>query len=193
MTPLNSLSQKPTWTDGWLAAAERIESPNHDPRPDGAVIDLVVIHAISLPPGEFGGPGVGALFQNELDPLAHPYFAEIAHLKVSSHFFIRRDGELVQFVPVGLRAWHAGLSQWQGRARCNDFSVGIELEGDDDTPFETAQYQTLHQVLEALQAVLPITAVTSHAHIAPGRKTDPGPLFDWQNLRAAHPCLEIVP
>ncbi len=181
------------WENGWYLAARRIESPNQDARPAQAIVDLVVIHAISLPPGECGGPGVMQLFTNQLNPDAHPYFAEIAQLKVSAHFFIRRDGALIQFVPVNARAWHAGLSNWQGRERCNDFSVGIELEGDDATPFEDAQYATLQSLLGALRDVLPIQAVTSHAHIAPGRKTDPGPCFDWGRVRAACPEWLVVP
>ncbi len=179
--------------DGWLAGASHVPSPNQDSRPAGAAIDLVVIHAISLPPGEFGGDGVTQLFTNGLNPDAHPYYAEIANLKVSAHFFIRRDGELIQFVPLTARAWHAGVSNWQGRERCNDFSVGIELEGDDNTPFEHAQYQTLRQLLQDLQANLPIRAVTSHSHIAPGRKTDPGPCFEWATVRSACPGLLVQP
>lgn len=171
--------------EGWIAGARRAPSPNCDARPEGAAIELVVIHAISLPPGEFGGPGVEQLFSNRLDPGAHPYFAQIAALRVSAHFFIRRDGELVQFVPCALRAWHAGVSNWAGRERCNDFSVGIELEGDDDTPFTDAQYATLNAVLAALRAVYPVCAVAGHADIAPGRKTDPGPHFDWSRLVAS--------
>ena len=181
------------WQDGWYRPAQKIESPNHDERPDGVAIDLVVIHAISLPPGEYGGEGVAQLFTNRLNPDEHPYYADIAGLQVSSHFFIRRDGALIQFVSVGARAWHAGTSNWEGRERCNDFSVGIELEGDDDTPYEAAQYATLQSLLWALAQAYPIGAVTSHAHIAPGRKTDPGACFDWTVLRAMCPQLRIVP
>ena len=191
--PTNGWQGHSRWVDGWLESAQRVVSPNQDARPPAMPVDLVVIHAISLPPGQFGGDEVSQLFTNTLDPLAHPYFADVAGVRVSAHFYIRRDGTLVQFVPVTARAWHAGLSNWQGRERCNDFSVGIELEGDDDTPFEVAQYQGLYQLLEQLQTVLPIHAVTSHSHIAPGRKTDPGPYFDWQQVRAACPNLEIVP
>jgi AmpD protein len=187
-----TMSKEPGWD-----AARCVESPNQDARapgaPSGAPVDLVVIHAISLPPGEFGGPGVEALFTNQLDPKAHPYFAEIASLKVSAHFFIRRNGELIQFVPVTARAWHAGVSSWQGRERCNDFSVGIELEGDDATPFSAAQYETLQVLLKDLQGALPIKAVTSHSHVAPGRKTDPGPNFEWAQVRAVCPDLSVVP
>lgn len=192
-----TMTKEPGWDAGWYHAARCVESPNQDARapgaPSGAPVDLVVIHAISLPPGEFGGPGVEALFTNQLDPKAHPYFAEIASLKVSAHFFIRRNGELIQFVPVTARAWHAGVSSWQGRERCNDFSVGIELEGDDATPFSAAQYETLQGLLKDLQGALPIKAVTSHSHVAPGRKTDPGPNFEWAQVRAVCPDLSVVP
>jgi len=169
--------------DGWLAGAHRIASPNCDARPEGEAIVLVVIHNISLPPGHFGGPGVEQLFSNSLDPDAHPYYADIHNLRVSSHFFIRRDGELIQFVPCGRRAWHAGASVWQGRERCNDFSIGVELEGADDTPFTDAQYAVLNRLLEVLRAAYPITGLAGHSDIAPGRKTDPGPCFDWSRLR----------
>ena len=191
--PTNGWQGHSRWVDGWLESARQVVSPNQDARPPAMPVDLVVIHAISLPPRQFGGDEVSQLFTNTLEPLAHPYFADVAGVRVSAHFYIRRDGTLVQFVPVTARAWHAGASNWQGRERCNDFSVGIELEGDHDTPFETAQYQTLKHLLEQLQAVLPIAAVTSHSHIAPGRKTDPGPAFDWQQVRAVCPHLEIVP
>lgn len=181
------------WQDGWYRPAQKIESPNHDARPEGVAIDLVVIHAISLPPGEYGGDGVAQLFTNRLNPDEHPYYAGIAGLKVSSHFFIRRDGALIQFVPVSARAWHAGVSNWAGRERCNDFSIGIELEGDDDTPYEAAQYVALQALLKALVQAYPLRVVTSHAYIAPGRKTDPGPCFDWTVVRATCPQLQIVP
>ena len=143
-----------------------------------------MIHAISLPPGEFGGPGIEELFLNCLDPAAHPYYREIAPLRVSAHFLVRRDGALVQFVPCGRRAWHAGASAWRGRDRCNDFSVGVELEGTDDRPFETAQYERLATLTRALQARYPIADIAGHSDIAPGRKTDPGPYFDWAHFRA---------
>ena len=181
------------WQDGWYGPAQKIESPNYDARPSGSGVDLIVIHAISLPPGEFGGDGVERLFTNTLDPAAHPYYAGIFGLQVSSHFFIRRDGSLIQFVPITARAWHAGASNWQGRERCNDFSVGIELEGDDETAFEPAQYEALQSLLAALTEALPVRAVTSHAHVAPGRKTDPGPCFDWAPVRAVCPALTVVP
>lgn len=166
-------------TGGVIPEAGQIASPNCDERPDGCAIDLIVIHNISLPPGAFGGDGVIELFTNRLNPEDHPYYREIHHLKVSAHFFIRRNGELIQFVPCDKRAWHAGVSQWQGRERCNDFSIGIELEGDDETPFEEAQYATLNALLTALREVYPVAAVMGHSDIAPGRKTDPGPCFDW--------------
>ena len=169
--------------DGLLLEARHIPSPNCDERAPGLPIELVVIHNISLPPGQFGGSGVMELFTNCLDPDQHPYYREIHQLKVSSHFFIRRDGELIQFVPCLKRAWHAGVSQWQGRERCNDFSIGIELEGDDCSPFEEAQYAVLARLLDALRAAYPIAGVTGHSDIAPGRKTDPGPFFDWDRVK----------
>lgn len=171
---------------GWLPGARHVASPNHDERPAGTIIDLVVLHAISLPPDEFGGPYVEALFTNRLDPRAHPYFADLESLRVSAHFFIDRGGALTQFVPLGARAWHAGVSRWQGRERCNDFSVGIELEGCDTRPFEDAQYATLARLLAELFARLPALGrerVVGHSDVAPGRKTDPGPCFDWGRAR----------
>jgi len=168
--------------EGMAQGARYIASPNCDARPEGVSITLAVIHNISLPPGEFGGDGVVDLFTNRLDPTAHPYYGTIHTLKVSAHFFIRRDGELIQCVPCGKRAWHAGVSQWQGYERCNDFSIGIELEGSDDMPFEQAQYDTLSALLTALKRAYPITAVVGHSDIATGRKTDPGPFFDWQQV-----------
>lgn len=167
---------------GRLSGARQVDTPNQDERPDGETISLLVIHNISLPPGEFGGPGVEQLFANRLDPDEHPYYASIHGLRVSAHFFIRRDGELIQFVPCSLRAWHAGVSQWRGRERCNDFSIGVELEGTDETPFTEAQYAVLGRLLEVLKGAYPITAVVGHSDIAPGRKTDPGPCFDWNRL-----------
>lgn len=190
---MSELQHDAQWQDGWYVPAKKIVSPNCDPRAAETEIDLVIIHAISLPPGEYGGDGVAQLFTNQLDPSAHPYYETIAALKVSAHFFIRRGGELIQFVPVTARAWHAGVSNWNGRERCNDFSVGVEMEGDDDTPFEPSQYETLASLLAALKAVLPIRAVTSHAHVAPGRKTDPGPNFDWIPVHAACPQLLVAP
>ncbi|MFZ5483666.1 MAG: 1,6-anhydro-N-acetylmuramyl-L-alanine amidase AmpD [Pseudomonadota bacterium] len=177
-----------TWVDGWWREAQRIESPNADDRPTGTAIELVVIHNISLPPGQFGGPGIVELFTNCLDPDAHPYYAGIHALRVSAHFLIRRDGSLIQCVSCDRRAWHAGLSTWRGRERCNDFSIGIELEGTDDLPFAEAQYDRLDQVLAALESRYPIIGIAGHSDIAPGRKTDPGPCFDWRRVR--QPGLE---
>jgi AmpD protein len=159
-----------------------VDSPNQDERPPGSEITLVVLHSISLPPGEYGGDAIERLFTNRLDPDAHPYFREIHGMRVSTHFLIRRDGEVVQFVPVQRRAWHAGVSSWRGRSRCNDFSVGIELEGTDDASFEEPQYRALVTLLQTLSISVPIKAVAAHSEIAPGRKTDPGPRFDWDRL-----------
>lgn len=171
---------------GLLSAANYIPSPNFDERPEGTVIDLLVVHNISLPPGEFGGAGVVDLFTNRLDPNAHPYYRQIADAKVSSHFFIRRDGALIQFVPCGRRAWHAGQSQWRGRGRCNDFSIGVEVEGADDHAFAEPQYAMLAMLAAALLNKYPIQDCVGHSDIAlpPGRKTDPGPHFDWVRFRA---------
>lgn len=169
--------------DGWLESARRIESPNCDDRPEGMAVDLVVIHNISLPPGRFGGEGIVELFTNRLDPAADPYYETIKDLRVSAHFLIRRDGEIVQFVSCDQRAWHAGQSSWNGRERCNDFSIGIELEGTDDLPFTAAQYDRLNKLVPALRARYPIAGVTGHSDIAPDRKTDPGPCFEWERIR----------
>ena len=160
-----------------------VPSPNCDARPAGMPIELIVLHNISLPPGEFGGPGIVDLFLNRLQPDTHPYYAGIAHLRVSAHFLIRRDGELIQFVACAQRAWHAGVSRWRGRERCNDFSIGIELEGADEIPFEEAQYQRLCALLAVLKGYYPIAEVTGHSDIAPGRKTDPGPALDWKRIK----------
>lgn len=170
---------------GWITGVRRLLSPNHDERPEGAAVELIVVHNISLPPEQFGGPGVEQLFSNTLDPGEHPYYATIADLRVSAHVFIRRDGEVIQFVPLGARAWHAGSSEWDGRSRCNDFSVGIELEGSDTQPFTTAQYGQLVRVIATIRARYPIRAIAGHSDIAPGRKTDPGPCFDWSALAQA--------
>ncbi len=172
----------PETDSGWLQAARRIESPNQDERPAGELVRLIVIHAISLPPNEFGGPGIIELFTNRLEPQAHPYYREIHALRVSAHFLIRRDGELIQFVSCARRAWHAGVSSWQGRERCNDFSIGIELEGCDELPFADAQYPALDALLAELRRRYPVEAIVGHSDIAPGRKTDPGPCFDWSRL-----------
>ncbi len=170
---------------GLLDDARQVESPNHDERPPGSVPELVVVHCISLPPGDFGGPHIEALFTNCLDPAGHPYFAEIRGLEVSAHALIRRDGEIVQFVPFHRRAWHAGQSSYEGRERCNDFSVGIELEGTDDAEYEPVQYRQLVRLLRALGAAYPTldgAPLVGHSDIAPERKTDPGPGFDWGRL-----------
>ncbi|HEX6528860.1 MAG TPA: 1,6-anhydro-N-acetylmuramyl-L-alanine amidase AmpD [Burkholderiales bacterium] len=159
-----------------------VESPNFDDRPPGTEVTLVVLHSISLPPGQYGGQAIERFFTNCLDPAAHPYFRDICSLQVSSHFLVRRDGEVVQFVPPEMRAWHAGVSSWRGRERCNDFSVGIELEGTDDDVFTSAQYQSLVSVIGKLQQQFPIRDIAAHSEIAPGRKTDPGPRFDWTRL-----------
>lgn len=171
------------WQDGWYAFAKRVPSPNFGPRPAGAPIDLIVLHSISLPPGQYGGPHVQALFTNTLDWAAHPYFEQIRGLEVSAHFFVRRDGQLLQFVSTDDRAWHAGRSHYRGRDNCNDDSIGIELEGLEGEPFDDAQYETLASVCSALMQALPIAHVAGHEHIAPGRKHDPGTGFDWARLQ----------
>jgi AmpD protein len=168
--------------EGWIAGARRVPSPNCDSRPAGMAIDLLVLHSISLPRGVYGGDAIERLFTNRLDPAAHPSFGELAGLRVSAHFLIRRGGELLQFVPLQARAWHAGLSRWRGRGRCNDSSVGIELEGADDGVFAPAQYGSLLQLLASLQTLLPLRAIAGHSDVAPGRKTDPGARFDWARL-----------
>lgn len=170
---------------GLLTAARQVPSPNHDARPPGMQPELVVVHGISLPPGQYGGPWIEHLFTNRLDPAAHPYFAAIQGLKVSAHLLVRRDGELVQFVPFHRRAWHAGESRWGDRSRCNDFSIGIELEGCDDEAYTTAQYRRLAVAVRALCRAYPQLSpqrLAGHSEIAPGRKTDPGPAFDFARL-----------
>lgn len=172
---------------GLLDAARQNPSPNCDARPAGSEPELIVIHGISLPPGEFGGPWIDALFTNSLDPTAHRYFAEIHTLRVSAHLLIRRTGEVVQYVPFHQRAWHAGKSSYGGRERCNDFSIGIELEGSDEAPYEAVQYRRLGAVVAALLAAYPTlsaTRIAGHSDIAPGRKSDPGPHFHWPQLYA---------
>ncbi len=170
---------------GLLREARQLASPNRDARPAGTEISLLVIHGISLPPGEFGADYIDRLFTNRLDPAAHPYFAEIHDLRVSAHLLIRRDAEIVQYVPFTERAWHAGESCFGTRSCCNDFSIGIELEGSDELPYEDVQYQTLARLIPVLQEHYPAIRpqhIVGHCHIAPGRKTDPGPLFDWARL-----------
>jgi len=175
-------------TTGWHPAARRIDSPNHDVRPAGMPVELLVLHNISLPPGEFGGPWIDRLFTGNLPRDAHPYFATIPPGRVSTHVLIRRDGEIVQYVPFGERAWHAGRSEYRGRKECNDFSVGIELEGTDDLAYEAEQYESLVALIQALLVAYPSLGrehIVGHSDVAPGRKTDPGDSFDWARLRAA--------
>ncbi|MDM8563940.1 1,6-anhydro-N-acetylmuramyl-L-alanine amidase AmpD [Candidatus Marithioploca araucensis] len=171
----------------WLEEVRRHPSPNYDDRPKGIDIELLVIHAISLPPGEFGGPFIDQLFTSSLDKNAHPDFADIADLRVSAHLLIRRTGEVIQYVSFQQRAWHAGVSSFAGRSRCNDFSIGIELEGCDDVPYTDEQYQQLAQIIKILQqawVALTPDRIVGHCDIAPGRKTDPGAAFDWARLHA---------
>lgn len=170
---------------GLIRQARQVASSNYDARPDGCLPELIVVHAISLPPGQFGGPYIDQLFTNCLDPSSHAYFAQIADLRVSAHVLVRRDGGLVQYVPLDQRAWHAGESCHDGRDACNDFSIGIELEGDDDTAFTEEQYAQLAQICSALDRAYPgirLDRIVGHCDIAPGRKTDPGPNFDWRQL-----------
>jgi AmpD protein len=172
------------WDAGWYRPARHLPSPNFGARPPGATVDLIVVHSISLPPGRYGGDEVQRLFTNRLDWDAHPYFERIRGLEVSAHFYVRRTGELWQFVSCDDRAWHAGASSWRGRANCNDYSVGIELEGLEGDTFETAQYDTLARVCADVASRHPVAGIAGHEHIAPGRKLDPGPGFDWALLRA---------
>ena len=168
-----------------LDVARQLPSPHCDDRPAGMPVDLVVLHSISLPPGEYGGPWIDHLFCGCLDPDAHPYFQEICESKVSAHLLIRRDGEIIQYVPFNKRAWHAGESNFRGRERCNDFSIGIELEGTDDEPYSDAQYAVLTEVITTLCNSYPeisLQRITGHCNIAPGRKSDPGPAFEWERL-----------
>ena len=167
---------------GRANVARWVPSPNRDARPANADITLLVVHGISLPPGEFGGDAIERLFTNRLDPAAHPYFATIATLRVSSHFLIRRDGDIVQFVACTERAWHAGASSWRECEACNDYSIGVELEGTDHTRYTAAQYATLARLAKALARRYPIVEIAGHSDVAPGRKTDPGPAFDWARL-----------
>ncbi len=174
--------------DGWLQDVIICPSPNINERPASAEISLLVVHNISLPPGEFGGGHVQAFFQNTLDSNAHPYFATIANLQVSAHLFIERDGTITQFAPFSARAWHAGASSFDGVSNCNDYSIGVELEGTDELPYTDAQYRVLEKVTRQLMLTYPKLTperITGHEHIAPGRKTDPGPAFDWPRFRRA--------
>jgi len=170
--------------EGWLAGARRIVSPNCDERPDAVDVTLLVVHGISLPPGKFGGDHVARLFANSLDHARHPYFETLRDVRVSAHFYIGRDGGLIQFVPCSRRAWHAGTSQWKGRERCNDFSIGVDLEGTDTRPYTSRQYARLAGLIRTLRRRYPLADIAGHSDIAPGRKTDPGPAFDWPRLRA---------
>ncbi|MCU5771457.1 1,6-anhydro-N-acetylmuramyl-L-alanine amidase AmpD [Erwiniaceae bacterium BAC15a-03b] len=182
--------------DGWIVGVKQVPSPHFNLRPVDEAPSLLVVHNISLPPGEFGGPYIDALFTGTLDASAHPFFAEISHLRVSAHCLIRRDGEIVQYVPFHLRAWHAGVSLWQGRENCNDFSIGIELEGTDILPYTDAQYLALKDVTQLLMQHYPLTVerITGHSDIAPVRKTDPGPAFDWDKFRhALGPARDATP
>lgn len=178
-------AEAPPWRRGWWAAARPSPSPNFGPRPAGVAVSLLVVHSISLPPGVYGGDAVERLFHNRLDTGSDPAFAALQGLEVSAHFFIRRGGETVQFVGVGERAWHAGRSSWRGRPNCNDWSVGVELEGLEGEAFAPAQYAALARLTQALAQRYPITEVVGHEHIAPGRKGDPGARFDWPALAAA--------
>lgn len=186
---MQALHPQPMQIDNhWLNVATRVPSPNHSARPDPGDVSLLVIHNISLPPGEFGGPHIDELFCNCLDPKGHPYFADICELRVSSHLLIRRDGAVTQYVPFDRKAWHAGRSSFEGRAECNEFSIGIELEGTDDTAFTDVQYDALAGITRLLLQHYPrITdaRIAGHSDIAPGRKTDPGPCFDWERYRQA--------
>jgi AmpD protein len=168
--------------NGWVPGIPHVPSPNADERPAGEPVELIVIHGISLPPGEFGGADVERLFTNAIEPQAHPYFAQLVGLRVSAHFFVRRDGAVIQFVSCLRRAWHAGLSLWSGRPRCNDYSIGIELEGADDVAYEARQYAVCNAIIAAAVRAFPIRDVVGHSDIAPGRKTDPGPCFDWSMI-----------
>jgi AmpD protein len=172
------------WVGGWWRGATRVPSPNFSARPAGARVDTVVLHSISLPPGEYGGDGIQRLFTNTLDWSAHPYYATIRGLEVSAHFVVRRDGAILQFVSIDERAWHAGRSRWQEREAANDWSIGIELEGLEGDTFEPAQYAALEKLLPAIDEVRAIRQVVGHEHVAPGRKIDPGPGFDWADLVA---------
>jgi len=183
MNPRAPEARDPLWERGWYRFAHRVDSPNFGPRPAGASIDLIVVHSISLPPGVYGGDEVRRLFTNTLDWDAHPYFQQIRGMQVSAHFFLRRDGALLQFVSCDDRAWHAGRSAYRGRAECNDDSIGIELEGLEGETFEAAQYEGLAGLCAAIAQRYPVRHVAGHEHIAPGRKNDPGAGFDWALLQ----------
>lgn len=176
------MPRRQVWQDGWWRPARRVESPHQGPRPPAQQPTLVVVHSISLPPGHYAGDAVRRLFTNRLDTDAHPYYQGLIGLQVSAHFFVRRSGRVLQFVSCDRRAWHAGVSSWRGRENCNDFSVGIELEGLEGERFEPAQYRQLARLLRALARRYPLADVAGHEHVAPGRKGDPGPGFDWTRL-----------
>jgi N-acetyl-anhydromuramoyl-L-alanine amidase len=182
------VSLGPLGSNGALDGAMQVPSVNCDERPEETPVTLLIVHSISLPPGQFGGDAVVRLFTNSLDYSAHPYFETLRDLRVSAHFLIRREGEVLQFVPCTMRAWHAGLSNWQGRERCNDFSIGVELEGADDVVYAERQYARLAELTVLLRDRHPIVDIVGHADIAPGRKTDPGPAFDWARYRE---CLGL--
>ena len=184
--------KEPDWEEGWLRRARRAPSPNFGPRPAAEQVELVVLHSISLPPGRYGGDAIERLFANELDWSAHPYYETIRGSTVSAHFLIRRDGELIQFVSCDERAWHAGVSRWNGREDCNDYSVGVELEGLEGEPFDDPQYPALAGLLRSLVLRYPIVAVAGHEHVAPGRKIDPGSGFDWLRLRRLAPTAKLA-
>lgn len=192
MIPPESIAPAPSlWDGGWHRHHRHCPSPNFGARPAGMVIDLAIVHSISLPPGQYGGDAIERLFTNRLDWDAHPYFQQIRGLEVSAHFLIRRDGDCLQFVSVLDRAWHAGTSTWRGRTNCNDYSVGIELEGLEGDCFEPVQYTALARLLHDLQQQWPLHEAVGHEHVAPGRKQDPGPGFDWQRLRTATAGLTL--
>ncbi len=190
---MRATESAPPWVAGWWRGARRCDSAHYGPRPGDVVISLIVVHCISLPPGSYRGRAVEALFTGRLDTQEHPYFQSLTGLRVSAHFFIRRRGAVVQFVSCDDRAWHAGASVWQGRPDCNDYSVGIELEGREGGHFSSAQYEVLQRLIEGLAQGYPIQAVVGHEHVAPGRKSDPGRGFDWarlrQSLRSRQPHL----
>ncbi|MDE2394689.1 MAG: 1,6-anhydro-N-acetylmuramyl-L-alanine amidase AmpD [Burkholderiales bacterium] len=175
----------PVWRQGWWSAARPVASPNFGPRPAGVEPSLLVLHSISLPPGEYGGDAVERLFTNRIDPDAHPYYERLRGLRVSAHFFVRRDGELIQFVSCDERAWHAGVSVWRGRENCNDWSIGVELEGLEGNGFEAPQYRQLARLMRAIGDAYPVDEAVGHEQIAPGRKHDPGAGFDWARLARA--------
>jgi len=185
MIPSEPQEHSPLWMDGWYQFSGQLASPNFGPRPSGATVNLIVLHSISLPPGQYGGDDVQRLFTNQLDWNKHPYFKSILGMEVSSHFFIRRHGELQQFVSANDRAWHAGVSSYRGRSNCNDSSIGIELEGVEGGLFEDSQYETLVGLCAAILQRYPIADIAGHEHVAPGRKADPGNGFDWAFLQRA--------